>query len=494
MNILLVYPVFPDTFWSFKHALRFVHKKASSPPLGLITVAALLPKTWQKRLVDMNVEHLRDADIQWADLVFVSAMVVQRTSTYEAIHRCKKAGKVVVAGGPIFLGEWQKFPEVDHFILNEGEITLPEFLRDFETGNAKRVYTTEEYADLTQSPLPLWELVKHKHYDSLAIQYSRGCPFNCDFCNITAMLGHRPRTKSAAQIIAELNRMSELGWASDVFFVDDNFIGNSRQLKEEILPAIIEWRKENPDVRFITEASINLADDPKLIEMMTTAGFKSIFVGIETPDDGSLEECHKSQNLRRDLAESVNILQRNGLQVMGGFIVGFDNDTSTIFRKQVDFIQRTGIVTAMVGLLQAPYGTKLYQRMSDEGRILHEMTGDNADGSTNILPKMGIEKLNAGYKRLLMGLYEPKFFYQRVKTFLSVYKPAQVPVTIHLPEVQAFFTSIWKLGIVGRERSEYWKLIFWTLARYPKKFALAITFAIYGYHFRRINEGMFQTP
>jgi radical SAM superfamily enzyme YgiQ (UPF0313 family) len=492
MNILLVYPVFPDTFWSFKHALRFVRKKASTPPLGLITVAALLPEEWEKRLVDMNVETLRDAEIQWADMVFVSAMVVQRSSTHEVIHRCKKAGKLVVAGGPIFLGEWEKFPEVDHFVLNEGEITMPEFLRDLQAGNPKRVYSTTEYADLTQSPLPLWELVKHKHYDSLSIQYSRGCPFNCDFCNITAMLGHKPRTKSAFQIIAELNKMSELGWNSDVFFVDDNFIGNNRQLKEEILPAIIEWRKNNPDVRFITEASINLADDPRLIKMMTASGFKSIFVGIETPDDASLEECHKSQNLRRDLAESVNILQRNGLQVMGGFIVGFDNDNASIFRKQVDFIQKTGIVTAMVGMLQAPFGTKLYERMVNEGRILHEMTGDNADGSTNILPKMGIEALNAGYKRLIKGLYEPRFFYQRVKTFLEVYKPAQAPVTIKVEEILAFFTSVWKLGIVGRERREYWKLFFWTLARYPNKFALAITFAIYGYHFRRINEEMIQ--
>ena len=337
MNILMVYPVFPDTFWSFKHALRFVRKRASTPPLGLITVAALLPDEWKKRLVDMNVETLRDADIQWADMVFVSAMVVQRSSTYEVIHRCKTAGKLVVAGGPIFLGEWEKFPEVDHFVLNEGEITLPEFLQDLQAGNPKRVYSTAEYADLTQSPLPLWELVKHKHYDSLSIQYSRGCPFNCDFCNITAMLGHRPRTKSAVQIIAELNKMSELGWTRDVFFVDDNFIGNNRQLKEEILPAIIEWRKDNPDVRFITEASINLADDPKLIKMMTASGFKSIFVGIETPDDASLEECHKAQNLHRDLAESVNILQRSGLQVMGGFIVGFDSDSASIFRQQVEY-------------------------------------------------------------------------------------------------------------------------------------------------------------
>ncbi len=491
MKILLVYPEFPDTFWSFKHALRFVRKKASSPPLGLITIASLLPTSWIKRLVDMNVEPLKDSDLHWADMVFVSAMVVQRDSTLEAIHRAKLAGKIVVAGGPLFLGEWKSFTEVDHFVLNEGEITLPQFLNDLALGCPKHVYQTNEYADVLTSPVPMWDLVKMKKYDSLAIQYSRGCPFNCDFCNITAILGHRPRTKTARQLVAELEKMASLGWNRNIFFVDDNFIGNRKQLKEEILPAIISWRKNHPDIRFITEASINLADDPELMNLMTDAGFVSVFVGIETPDEASLAECHKGQNQNRDLVDSVNTLQRNGLQVMGGFIVGFDADNASIFRRQVDFIQKSGIVTAMVGMLQAPYGTKLYDRMELEGRILHEMTGDNADGSTNIIPKMGLNALEAGYRRLMKGIYEPKFFYQRVKTFLTVYNPVLAPVKIHWEEVAAFFSSLWRLGIFGKERREYWKLFFWTLARYPEKFGLAITFAIYGYHFRKVNEGLF---
>jgi len=491
MKILLVYPEFPDTFWSFKHALLFVRKKASSPPLGLITIASLLPQSWTKRLVDMNVEQLKDSDLRWADMVFVSAMVVQRDSTLDAIHRAKNAGKLVVAGGPLFLGEWENFTEVDHFILNEGEITLPQFLIDLALGSPKHVYQTNEFADVLTSPVPMWELVKIRKYDSLAIQYSRGCPFNCDFCNITAILGHRPRTKKAGQLIAELEKMTSLGWNRNIFFVDDNFIGNRKQLKEEILPAIISWRKNHLDIRFITEASINLADDAELMKLMTDAGFLSVFVGIETPDDASLAECHKGQNQNRDLVDSVNTLQRNGLQVMGGFIVGFDADNASIFRRQVDFIQKSGIVTAMVGMLQAPYGTKLYERMELEGRILHEMTGDNADGSTNIIPKMGLNVLEAGYRRLMKGIYEPKFFYQRVKTFLTVYNPVLAPVKIHWEEVAAFFSSLWRLGIFGKERREYWKLFFWTLARYPKKFSLAITFAIYGYHFRKVNEGLF---
>jgi radical SAM superfamily enzyme YgiQ (UPF0313 family) len=491
MNILLVYPEFPDTFWSFKHALRFERKKASSPPLGLITIASLLPQEWNKRLVDMNVEPLRDADIRWANMVFIGAMVVQRKSTFETIHRCKENGKTVVAGGPIFLGEWEKFTEADHFILNEGEITLPQFLADLAAGTPKLVYSTSDYADITLSPVPMWELVKIKYYDSLSIQYSRGCPFNCDFCNITAVLGHRPRTKSASQIIAELDKMSSLGWDRNIFFVDDNFIGNRRQVKEEILPAIIEWRKDKTGINFITEASINLADDLELMTLMTAAGFNSVFVGIETPDENSLMECNKGQNLRRDLVESVHTLQRNGLQVMGGFIVGFDNDSDTIFRRQIDFIQKSGIVTAMVGMLQAPHGTRLYERMQKENRILHEMTGDNADGSTNIIPAMGIQKLKAGYQHLMDELYSPKAFYERVKTFLSIYKPANIPDKIHLDEIAAFFSSIWRLGFIGKERREFWHLFFWTLFKYPRKFALAITFAIYGYHFRTVNDANF---
>ncbi|MFN7037770.1 MAG: B12-binding domain-containing radical SAM protein [Bellilinea sp.] len=490
---MLVYPKFPDTFWSFRYALQFIRKKASSPPLGLLTVAALLPEEWQLRLVDLNTHSLTDEDIQWAEVVMVSAMVVQRQSTREVIARCKTAGKRIVAGGPLFLGEWRDFPEVDHFVLNEGEITLPLFLQDWEKGSPQRVYTTDEFADLSQSPVPRWELLNTRHYDSLSIQYSRGCPFNCDFCNVTAMLGHRPRTKSADQIIAELDAMYRLGWRRNIFFVDDNFIGNRKQLKEEILPALIRWRQGKKGCHFITEASINLADDPALMQMMVEAGFTSVFVGIETPAEESLAECHKGQNLRRNLVESVRRLQQFGLQVMGGFIVGFDSDQPNIFQQQLEFIQKTGIVTAMVGMLQAPYGTMLYQRLEREGRLMVEMTGSNTDGSTNILPKMGLDTLKQGYRRLIGELYNPKMFYERVRTFLENYNPPRLNVSIHWEEVYAFFTSLWRLGVLGRERKEYWRLFFWTLWKYPRKFALAITFAIYGYHFRQVFQNQVKT-
>ncbi len=488
MHILLTYPEFPDTFWSFKHALRFVHKRASSPPLGLLTVAAMLPNEWEKRLIDLNVQPLCDEDIAWADMVFISAMVVQRESTRQVIQRCHAAGKTIVAGGPIFSGEWEQFPEVDYFVLGEGELTLPRFLSDLANNCPQHVYTAEGYADLASSPVPMWELVDLRRYESLSIQYSRGCPFNCDFCNITAMLGHRPRTKSAAQIIAELDKMYALGWQRGVFFVDDNFIGNKRQIKEEILPALIEWRKDKSGYNFITEASINLSDDEELMDLMTAAGFTSVFVGIETPDESSLAECGKGQNTRRDLVECVRRLQNRGIQVMGGFIVGFDNDTTSIFQRQIEFIQNSGIVTAMVGMLQAPYGTQLYARMEKEGRLVHEMSGDNADGSTNIIPRMGLETLSAGYRQVVHEIYSPEKFYQRVKTFLRNYNPPIIHTNLQIVEILAFFQSIWQLGIVGKERREYWRLFFWALFKYPRKFAMAITLAIYGFHFRKVSE------
>jgi len=488
MNVLLVYPEFPDTFWSFKYALQFVSKKASNPPLGLVTVAAMLPREWNLRLIDMNVKSLRSQDLDWADMVMISAMVVQRKSAQEVIARAKKFGLLVVAGGPLFTAEYGSFPEVDHFVLNEAELTLPPFLADLARGTPQRVYASSEYADIQQTPVPRWDLLDFRNYDSMSIQFSRGCPFNCEFCNITALLGHRPRTKTAAQLIAELEGLYVAGWRRNVFIVDDNFIGNKKVLKSDILPALIEWRRDKTGFLFLTEASINLADDPELTRMMVQAGFTQVFVGIETPDENALAECHKTQNKGRNLLQAVKTLQRAGLQVMGGFIVGFDSDTESIFQRQIHFIQESGIVTAMVGLLQAPYGTKLYDRMQKEGRLADEMTGDNADGTTNIIPKMDLKFLKRGYHQIMEQIYSPRLFYERVKTFLQEYNPGRASVRIEWQEFLALFRSIYHLGIRGQERLYYWKLFFWSLFRQPRKFPLAITFSIYGYHFRKVRE------
>jgi radical SAM superfamily enzyme YgiQ (UPF0313 family) len=488
VKVLLVYPEFPDTFWSFKHALKFIRKKSSIPPLGLLTVGALLPLDWTQRLVDLNVQSLSDKDLAWADLVFISAMTIQHQSVKRIIDRCKKSGLPIVAGGPLFTMEPDQFDEVDHLVLNEAEITLPEFLQDLEKGQTRKRYTTDSYPDIQKTPAPLWSLLDLNKYDTMPLQFSRGCPFNCDFCNITALLGNRPRIKSTEQILVELDGLYKLGWRSSVFFVDDNFIGNKRYLKEELLPALARWRNGKTGFSFNTEASINLADDEELIQLMVKAGFTKVFIGIETPDTLSLEECNKSQNVNRNLVSDVKHLQRSGLEVQGGFIVGFDSDTQGIFQRQIDFIQNSGIVTAMVGLLQAPVGTKLYKRLQNENRLVGEMSGDNVDGSTNIIPRMGLGKLRIGYRYLMKQIYTPNQFYQRVKTFLKEYHPPKIKSPLTWQQFLAFFRSIYHLGIINRERHHYWNLLFWTLKERPTLFATAVTMAIYGYHFNKICE------
>jgi radical SAM superfamily enzyme YgiQ (UPF0313 family) len=488
MKILLIYPEFPDTFWSFKHALRFIRKKASSPPLGLLTVAAMLPPEWEKRLVDLNVAKLTDKDLLWADYTFISAMAVQRESASEIISRCKNLGVKIVAGGPLFTSEHEDFEEVDHFVLNEAEVTLPFFLSDLELGCAKRFYATSEFPDISKTPVPLWELIDLKRYASMSIQFSRGCPFNCEFCNVTALFGHRPRIKTAEQIISELDALYDRGWRGGVFFVDDNFIGNKKCLRTELLPELIEWQKNKKGITFNTEVSINLVDDEPLMQMMVAAGFDQVFIGIETPDEGSLSECNKRQNKNRNLVEDVKNIQRTGLQVQGGFIVGFDNDTPSIFQRQIDFIQKSGIVTAMVGLLQAPPGTRLYERLKREGRLSGQMTGDNVTGTTNIIPIMNFETLREGYKEILANIYSPEHYYRRLKTFLQEYKAPKIKASLDFQRILAFFRSSYHLGIIGKERIHYWKLLIWTRFRRPKLVPLAITLAIYGHHFRKVYE------
>jgi len=488
MNVLLVYPEFPDTFWSFKHALKFIRKRASLPPLGLLTVAAMLPAEWGKRLVDLNVRRLRASDLAWADCVFVSAMVVQREAARQVIARCKRAGLTVVAGGPLFTSEHEQFPEVDHFVLNEAEVTLPLFLADIERGAARRVYRTNEFPDLGATPAPLWELADMKRYGSMSVQYSRGCPFDCDFCIVTALLGHQPRTKTATQVVAELDGLYAAGWHGPIFFVDDNFIGNKRLLRDDLLPALIAWRQGKRGLPFYTEASINLADDPELMALMVQAGFRTVFVGIETPDEESLAECSKIQNRGRNLVEDVKRVQRAGLEVQGGFIVGFDHDTPSIFDRQIAFIQQSGIVTAMVGLLEALPGTRLFERLKGEGRLTGQTTGDNVDGTTNIVPRMDLDALRAGYQRILRTIYAPKHYYARIKTFLREYSPPVSKGRFGFGDVKAFLRSIFRLGVLGSERFQYWKLLVWAFFRRRRAFPVAVTLAIYGHHFRRICE------
>ena len=488
MKVLLVYPETPSTFWSFKEALKFVSKKSAEPPLGLITVASMIPKDWNKKLIDLNVSKLNDKEILWADYVFISAMNVHLKSFREIVKRCNKLEAKVVAGGPLCTTQYKDLLGVDHFILNEAEITLPQFLSDLENGNPKHIYQTDKFPDVALTPIPMWELLDMKKYASMSMQYSRGCPYDCEFCSITMLNGRRPRAKCTEQFIAELNRLYELGWRGGISVVDDNFIGNKRKLKEDTLPALIEWSKEKKyPFFFITEVSINLADDEELMKLMVEAGFNSIFVGIETPNSESLVECGKMQNLKRDLVESVNKLQRHGMLVSGGFIVGFDNDTEKVFDEQIDFIQRSGISNAMVGLLNAPTGTKLYNRLKEEGRLLEMWTGNNMDASINFIPKMNYTNLIRGYSRLLNEIYSQEEYYKRLKVFLREYNvPEWTPKVINLEQLKAFVRLLWMLGIIEKGKKYFWKLFFISLWKYPRKFPTAMTLAVYGFHFRRV--------
>jgi radical SAM superfamily enzyme YgiQ (UPF0313 family) len=488
MKILLIYPQYPDSFWSFKHALKFISKKAAVPPLGLITVSAMLPKSWEKKLVDMNVSKLDVDDIILADYVFISAMYIQKDSVNEIIKECVKQKTKIVAGGPLFTQEYKNYPQIDYFVLNEAEITLPQFLADLLIGQPGKVYKTDQFADLSLSPVPDYHLLQMKKYAFMSIQVSRGCPYSCDFCEITSLLGHKVRMKNTGQTMNELEALYKLNWRGSVSIVDDNFIGKKKEIKENLLPVLKKWtqKRKYPFV-FNVQSSIDLADDKELMSVLVETGFTSAFIGIETPDEVSLCSCNKVQNKNRNLLECIKTIQNSGLQVSGGFIVGFDSDTPSVFQRQIDFIQKSGIVSAMVGILNAPKNTKLYQRLETENRLTVEATGNNTDTSMNFVPKMDYNELIDGYKTIINNIYTIKPYYKRIRQlFLNYNKIQKNRNTINFLFLAAFLKSVLIIGIINRGRGEYWKLLFWTLFKRPGLLTDAITFAVYGYHFRTV--------
>jgi radical SAM superfamily enzyme YgiQ (UPF0313 family) len=486
MNILLISPQTPDTFWSFQHVLKFVAKKAAFPPLGLLTVAAMLPRDWQLRLVDKNVERLRDDDLRWADCVMISAMIVHKESVRNIVARCAGFGKRVIAGGPLFTTGHEAFPEIQHFVLGEAEEIMPQVIEDLRHNRLKRLYQATGRPDLRNTPVPRWDLVHSRHYVTMAVQFSRGCPYDCEFCDIIVMNGRVPRTKPPRQLVAELEALRRRGWKNMVFIVDDNFIGDKRRTKA-LLRELIEWRRRTrPGMGFLTEASVNLADDPELTRLMVEAGFRKVFIGIETPSAEALEECRKLQNRGRDLVAAVHTLQRAGLEVMGGFIVGFDSDKTDIFKRQFEFIQSSGVATAMVGLLTALPQTRLWQRLKREGRLETESSGNNTQAELNFEPKLNREFLKSGYRDLMKRLYEPRVYYQRIQTFLKNHRPNGPRLRMSRADLTAFVKSFWLLGIWYRGRVAYWKFFWHTLLRRPHQFPRAIELAIMGHHFRRV--------
>jgi radical SAM superfamily enzyme YgiQ (UPF0313 family) len=488
MKILFVYPRVAETFWSFKHALRVVRRKAAFPPLGALTVAAMLPASWKKRLVDLNVTTLKDEDLLWADYVFISAMVAQKDSTRQVVDRCRGLAVKMVGGGPLFNSYRDDFADVDHLFLGEAEQTIHDLVRDIESGRPRRAYRASGYPEIDSVPIPMWDLINLNDYASMSIQFSRGCPFNCEFCDIIVINGRVPRLKRDEQVLAELDELYSRGWRGSVFIVDDNFIGNKARVKG-LLRRIITWQKgRRRRLNFFTEASVNLAEDPELMNLMVTAGFNKVFLGLETPSEESLKECGKAQNLKRNLSESVSIIHNNGLAVMGGFIIGFDNDPPDIFQRQVNFIQKNGIVTAMIGLLTAIPGTRLYTRLENEGRMLFKSSGDNTDvsGTLNFITKMDRQKLITGYQWVMNSIYSPEMYYNRMLAFLRNYRP-RAKTYCENNDLLTFVRSLWYLGIIdGKSRSYYWKLLQKGISRYHDSFADVVTMAIYGYHFRRL--------
>ena len=486
MNILLIYPTTPDTFWSFKHVLRFVSKRASFPPLGLLTIAAFLPTDWKVKLVDENVNRLTDNDLRWADYVMLSAMIVHRTAVSEIVNRCRRLGTPIIAGGPLFTTGHGAFSDIDHFVLGEAEEIMPQVIEDMRRGTVRHTYAASSRPDITRVPSPRWDLIDLRSYFAMSVQFSRGCPFDCEFCDIIVMNGRIPRAKAPTQLVAELEELRLRGWKSTVFVVDDNFIGNKRKAKA-LLREIIQWRTETgAKMGFMTEASANLADDAELCDLMVRAGFKKVFVGFETPSLESLKECRKMQNCSRDLVETVRTLQRAGLHVMGGFIVGFDSDPKDIFERQFEFIQRSGVATAMVGLLTALPETRLYRRLKDEGRIETDSTGNNTQAALNFRPRLDREFLINGYRELMKELYQPSNYYRRIRTFLENHKPQGPRLRISWTDVQAFLKSLWLLGVWHRGRFAYWQFCITALLRRPRLFPVAIELAIIGHHFRRV--------
>ncbi|MCD4668971.1 MAG: B12-binding domain-containing radical SAM protein, partial [Actinomycetia bacterium] len=469
--------------------LRLLGKKSAFPPLGLLTVGAMLPSHWEKKLIDMNTDRLEEKDIKWADYVFISAMIVQKETSKKVIALAKKFGKPVVAGGPLFTTGYEEFSEVDHLVLGEVEGYFHKVIKDLEDGKLKKMYKNDSFPDISKSVVPDWSLINTSYYNSMCLQFSRGCPFDCEFCDVVQLNGRVPRLKAVEQVLAELESLYRIGWRAGVFFVDDNLIGSKARLKKYYLPALIKWQKERKyPFSFNTQVSVNLADDRKLISSMAKAGFTSVFVGIETPDAEGLNECGKVQNKGRDLVESVKIIQNGGLEVQAGFIVGFDSDQPSIFQRQIDFIQKSGIVTAMVGILTALPKTRLYQRLEKSDRLVKKATGNNTGtGALNFIPKMDTDLLVEGYKKVTSTIYSPKCYYARIKTLLKEYKPVKVKTSkLKFYHIRAFLSSLWLLGIKQRGRTYFWKLILWSLIKKRDMFPYAIGFSLIGLHFRSL--------
>ncbi len=494
MKALLISPESPETFWTLRHAIKFLGVTACSPPLALLTVAAMLPREWAKKLVDLNVEPLTEEHLAWADMAFISAYTIQGPSADVIIRRCRAAGVKVCAGGVHFSTPGEPFEAVDHLFIGEAEETFPVFLADLAQGKALPEYRASRFPDLSSSPNPAWELLDPSKYANMLLQVCRGCPHDCEFCQVIVQYGRFPRYKGPDQVVAELQGILDAGWRGVLTFADDNFICHHGKARD-ILRAVERWQAAHGyPMLFVAQASIDVVDDPELLTLMVQAGFVGLFLGIETPDAASLKECNKRQNLNRNLVAAVRTIQAHGMEVIGGFIVGFDSDTPEVFARQADFIEEAAIPTAMVNLLAAAPGSRLFERLKSEGRLLGDGVGDgdtamNA-GSINFLPKMGREPLLNGYKALLNRLFTPESYYQRVLTFLNYHRPNPL-LPFRSPtrrDLMAMGKIILALGVNEPGRRAFWSFLGRLLLNHPQQLPLGITLAASGRHFRILKD------
>ena len=489
MKILLIYPKFAEAMWAYKHALPYIGKKASSPPLGLLTVAAMLPDSWDKRLIDLNVNPLTESDMEGVDLVFISAMLAQRGSTEKILEKCQDLGLPTIGGGPLFSIPKSKSlaVEPDHIVCGEAEGIMPILLADLKSGKLKKRYQPEGFPDVTRSPVPLWDLVEDfSPYAMMTIQFTRGCPYDCEFCDVVILNGHIPRMKSIPQIITELDTLYKLGWRGHVFVCDDNFIGNPKVCRESLLPVITQWMQSHSHPFVLTAAvSINLAHNPDIMKMMLEAGFDRVTIGIESPNQDSLKETNKLQNIGHDLLEAIHKIQIYGLEIQAGFIIGFDTDTPDIFSEQVDFIQASGIPTAMVSILFAFPGTRLYSRLEKEKRLLPVSIDKHAYGVVNYIPKMGVDHLKTGHLEVLERIYSPELYAQRLKNFFEVYEIPTQHRSVRMEEFLLLFRIIWDLGFVDKGRRYFWQMIWYCGNKKPRALPMVIRLLVTGYHFRK---------
>jgi radical SAM superfamily enzyme YgiQ (UPF0313 family) len=485
MRALLINPLFPETYWSQRHALPYVRKRCLLPPLGLITVAAMLPENWEIELVDLNVETLSDEQLRAADVAMLTGMLAQSSSLHETLRRCQRLGVRSVVGGPYATSVPEGLEEADHLVIGEAEALMGELAADLEAGRARRTYRAEERPRLDSSPVPRYDLLRRGAYHHMALQFSRGCPFNCEFCDITAMFGKTPRTKDEGQVLAELESIRKTGFKGDVFFVDDNFIGNKHAVRS-LLPQIADWRQRTrAPLSFYTEASMNLSQDDGLMTDMVRAGFTATFVGIETPSESALRETGKFQNIKMDLTEGVHRLLSKGLDVWGGFIVGFDSEGEDIFDRMIRFVQESGIPYAMVGMLQALPNTELYRRLNREGR-LKGLPHDSCDqfGCTNFVTRMDSSKLLEGYHRLLSTIYNPEAYFERCRRNIEQWMPTwDARRRYTAAELMAAVRSLMSHRASPDYRRSYRRFLRWAATHHPRKLGRAIAQSIVGHHY-----------